>query len=62
MTDKKQTPKQVAQAAILSCAQVVFDAYHSESMSKREKEQLDKQFRRIEKMFGYIEGSWHRGS
>jgi len=64
--DKVHTPKQRAQADILaSLGSAWASVENDDDMTDREKalvlEQLDKQMSRIEKMFGYVPGSWMRG-
>ena len=59
------TPKQEAQRQILLAAQVAFNQIDDLDMTEKQKaaifDQADKQFKRIEKMFGYEEGSFGRG-
>ena len=60
--NKKVTPKQAAQEAIMFAATNACYHIDTESMTDREidlvREQLEKQKQRIEKMFGYEPGSW----
>lgn len=57
MTSKER--KQKARFQLLAAIQTAFSDYnnHSEEM----KEEMSKQMERVEKMFGYVPGSWQRG-
>lgn len=69
--DEKVTPKAKAQEMLLDALSIAFyklevaDSSDISDMTEREKtlvwEQMDKQMKRIEKMFGYVEGSCNRG-
>jgi hypothetical protein len=50
--------KQEAQKELLEAMQVAFNNIEASSAIY---EEADKQMRRVEKMFGYVEGSWGRG-
>ena len=50
--------KQEAQKELLSSMQVAFNNINHGSDVWAE---ADRQMRRVEKMFGYVEGSWERG-
>jgi hypothetical protein len=57
--EAKMTKKQIkeqAQDAIMETAQTAFRSENSQLHKE-----MDKQFKRIEKLFGYDPGSWNRG-
>lgn len=63
---EKMTPKQRAQEMLLSAAgNAVYaledDSELTESEKARVLDQLEKQFQRIERTFGYEPGSWSMG-
>jgi hypothetical protein len=60
----RQRIRENAQAALLSAMQVAFDRLRERGavLTDPDMAEMDKQFRRVEKLFGYIPGSWARGS
>lgn len=56
----KTQVKQRAQSVIMESAQRVFYAAENEGMNPEIIAELDKQFTRLEKLFGYVPGSWLR--
>ena len=62
----KQTPKQIAQEHLLTAMQAAFNRIDDDvDLTEKQRavihDQADKQMKRIEKMFGFVEGSWGRG-
>jgi len=55
----KKEIKQQAQDALMSAAQAAFESDAAEDSAVFKA--MDKEFARIEKMFGYSPGSWTRG-
>lgn len=58
----KQTKTEVkhsAQDALMSAMQIAFDRGEDDPAIR---EEMDKQFQRVEKLFGYVPGSFNRGS
>lgn len=54
--------KQTAQNELVSAMQVAFNSVtDSEEDSPALVEEMNKQFERVEKLFGYVPGSWNRG-
>ena len=49
------------QNSLMSAMQVAFAGFGEHEVNSPEWIMLDKQFRRVEKLFGYQEGSWGRG-
>ena len=67
---KKAEIKEKAHEELMTAMQVAFHSvgdYHDGSYIEDEKEraiilkEMEKQFCRVEKLFGYIPGSWQRG-
>jgi len=52
--------KQQAQQEIMECIQAVFGESTEEGSEMYN--ELDKQMKRVEKLFGYTPGSWTRGT
>jgi hypothetical protein len=58
-----ETLKMVAQENLLSAIQIAFERIADVPEPRREELRvaMDKQMRRVEKLFGYVPGSWQRG-
>ena len=57
----KTEMKRAAQSELLSRMQCAFDTTY-EDKSPELLAEMDQQMRRVEKMFGYVPGSWARGA
>lgn len=56
----KKDIKEEAQDELMSAMQVAFNNVSTETDREVVKE-MDRQFKRVEKLFGYKMGSWNRG-
>lgn len=61
-SDTRQEIKEAAQDKIMQGIQGAFSLASDEGDDEKVVKEMDKQFKRIEKMFGYDIGSWNRGA
>lgn len=59
---KRAEVKQEAQDLLMQAMQVAFNGIYTDLDEDAVREEMDKQMRRVEKLFGYQEGSWNRGA